>query len=152
MQNAFRWSASFSAGLVATLVAAAPLHGRQEPRAVTPYESGHTWFSRDKIYHFSASGAAAAGVYVATRELGVGRRNAVASAVFLVGAAGVLREILDREDPGNLLTRQQFSRRDMVWNGVGIGIGITLPDRLLRERWPAARRSRAKRSHDRPYR
>jgi uncharacterized protein YfiM (DUF2279 family) len=106
----------------------------------TAYQLRHSWFSRDKAYHFLVSGAGAAAVYGAGRELGLSRRGAALGATLVVGAAGILREALAVDDETRLLSAELFSRRDMVWNAAGIVVGITVTDALLRERW---RRSRA---------
>lgn len=93
------------------------------------YENGRSWFSRDKAYHFSVSAVGAGGVYAIGRGLGLSRvQSALASAVIL-GTAGIWREIgtTDRTD---LITRRHISEKDLVWDGIGIAVGISVSDLL----------------------
>src|SRR5687768_7929435 len=48
----------------------------------------------------------------------------------LVGTAGILLEI-GTSHRNSLLTRAHLSRRDLVWDAVGIVIGISLTDLFL---------------------
>lgn len=104
---------------------------------LTRYERQQSWFSRDKAYHFGISAAGSAGVYALAREMGLGRWPAALASAVVVGGVGVLREVVSPR-PGDRLTRQFFSRRDLVWDGAGIVVGITLTDLLLRARWTGA--------------
>lgn len=107
----------------AQLAAAADDPGEPLPGS---YGVEQTWTSRDKLYHFTLSGAGAAAVYSGARWVGVGRPGAIGLAVGLVGAAGVMREITDRRRPD-----KYFSEKDLLWNAAGIALGIAIPDRLL---------------------
>lgn len=98
------------------------------------YEMRQAWLSRDKAYHFAISAAGSAGVYALARELGLGRRAAAVTSVLVVGAVGVMREVVG-PDPDNRLTRRFFSRRDLVWDGAGIVVGISLTELLFGARW-----------------
>lgn len=111
-----------------------PTADAQTTDQLTPYQSGHGWFTRDKAYHFTLSAVGSAAAYAAGRELGLGRWPAVALSVVITGTAGFLRETFSSDDP-NLLTRSHFSRRDMLWNGAGIVVGISLTELLAHHRW-----------------
>ena len=104
------------------------------PAAVPePYGIDQTWTSRDKFYHFAVSGLGAAAVYGGARLLGIPRWAAMGVSVGLVGAAGVMRELGDERRPG-----KYFSEKDLFWNGIGIAVGIAVPDQLLFGRREAA--------------
>lgn len=124
---------------------AAPLHGQggQHPRvsvvplraaarteAVSAYELRQSWYSRDKIYHFGVSAAGSFGLYAGGRRLGLSRGQALAGAGLVMGAAGVWREV-GTSDPHDRLTRGKLSRRDLVWDAVGIAAGLAVADRWL---------------------
>lgn len=110
------------------LALAAPL-GAQAAGA-TEYERRQAWFSRDKLYHFGISAAGTGALYAGGLRLGLSRRQAALASTLLVGAAGVWREVgtTDRADP---LTRRKLSRRDLVWDGAGIALGLAVADRWL---------------------
>ena len=105
----------------------APLRA-QAADASTEYERRQAWFSRDKLYHFGISAAGTGALYAGGRSLGLSRRQAALASTLVVGAAGVWREVgtTDRSDP---LTRRKLSRRDLVWDGVGIALGLAVADR-----------------------
>lgn len=100
----------------------------------TAYQLRQGWFSRDKAYHVSISAAGAAGTYLVSRELGLGKWQATLVSIVATGTVGLLRETWDMEQPGIDLTRRFFSRRDMVWNGIGIAIGIPIGDLIAGSR------------------
>ncbi|HEX2187937.1 MAG TPA: hypothetical protein VHG51_03515 [Longimicrobiaceae bacterium] len=125
------------------LLAAAPVHAQAAEPAppwrasagassgpIPDYAGSHGWFTRDKLYHFGVSAAGSGALYAAGRRVGLGRREALAAAALVVGAAGVWREV-GTSDPDDLLTRQRASRRDLVWDGVGIAVGLVVADRWL---------------------
>lgn len=123
---------------------AAPLHGQvAEPvrtpartlfdasaAVVPPYRNQQEWFSRDKLLHFGISAAGTGGLYAGGRRLGLSRRRAALASTLLVGAAGVWREV-GTTDPDDPLTRGHISRKDLVWDAVGIALGLALTDRWL---------------------
>jgi uncharacterized protein YfiM (DUF2279 family) len=93
-----------------------------------PYGVPQTWTSRDKALHLGVSALAAGAVYAAGRAGGLERRPAAVLSAVVVGTAGLLREVADRRsgEPA-----KYFSEKDMLWNGVGIAVGIWLSDRLF---------------------
>ena len=127
----------FVAAVVGLILCVSPPAAAADPGPdqLTPYQSGHGWFTRDKAYHFAISAVGSAAVYAAARELGLGRWPSVAISAVVTGTAGFLRETLDGDDPESLLTRAHFSRRDMVWNGAGIAVGISLTEVFAGTRW-----------------
>jgi uncharacterized protein YfiM (DUF2279 family) len=95
---------------------------------LSPYGTRQTWTSRDKALHLTVSAAAAGAVYAAGRAGGLERRRAAVLSAVVVGTAGLLREVADRRsgEPG-----KYFSEKDMLWNGLGIAVGIWVSDRLF---------------------
>lgn len=85
---------------------------------------GTGWFSADKLCHFGVSAVGAAGLYGIGRVAGLsGWQSAAASAV-IMGSLGIWREI-GTTDPADPLTRQNLSRKDLLWDGLGIVVGIS---------------------------
>lgn len=119
--------------LMLSFAAPHPLPAQDTAESVTPYEQGVGWFSQDKRYHFVLSAAGAGGLYAAGRAVGLGRWPSAVGAAFIMGTVGVLREVYDGDDP-NLVTRGKFSRKDMVWNGAGIVVGISVSEIVRRIR------------------
>ena len=117
------------------LLCALPLRGQApEPPAepqVSPYQRQQAWFSRDKLYHFGISAAGSGAVYAGGRAAGLSRGESALAATLVVGAVGVWKEVGTR-DPDRPLTRDHLSRRDLVWDALGIAVGIALTDRLFR--------------------
>lgn len=106
------------------------------------YEMQHSWFSRDKLYHFTISAVGAGGLYAGGRIAGLKRWQAVLVSAGVMGAVGVLREIA-QPDPDDLLTRRKLSRKDLWWDAAGIVVGISVTDAVFRRRTrngPAPRR------------
>lgn len=91
----------------------------------TLYELRQGWFSRDKAYHFGISAAGSAGLYTLDRAVGLNRWQSAAIAALAVGTAGVLRETLATSEP-QIFTQGHLSRRDLVWNTVGIAVPVSL--------------------------
>lgn len=96
------------------------------------YDLRQGWFSRDKAYHLSLSAAGAAGSYAVARHFGLERWQAAVVSVVATGTMGLLRETWDTGQPGVQFTRRFFSRRDMMWNGIGIAVGIPIGELLSR--------------------
>ena len=94
---------------------------------LSAYDRRQAWFSRDKAYHFTISAVGAGGVYGLGREVGLNRWQSAALSAVLVGTVGVLREVVLVSDD-NYLSRRFLSRRDLVWNTVGISVGISVAD------------------------
>jgi len=107
-------------------------------RDTSRYRDQNSWVSYDKQLHFAISAAGSSIVYGAARELGLGRWSAAGASAFLMGTAGVLREIANR-DRSNLLSRDHISRKDLVWDGVGIVVGISATELVLGSRWRGRR-------------
>jgi hypothetical protein len=125
--------------LVGWALHAAPLAALQRvPDPVAPLDPfcprGPGWFSRDKACHFVVSGVGAGGLYALGRYLGAPPLPAAIGAALVMGSVGLLRETVAAHDPDQLLTRQNFSRRDMVWNGAGIVVGLAVTDLWLSRR------------------
>ncbi|MEX2584609.1 MAG: hypothetical protein WD766_15175 [Gemmatimonadota bacterium] len=119
--------------LILFFVAPPPLAAQDADDTLTPYELRVGWLSRDKAYHFGLSAAGAGGLYALGREVGLGRWSSAVGAGLVMGTIGVLRELHDADDP-HLLTTGKFSRRDMVWNGLGIVVGVSVSDIVRRLR------------------
>jgi uncharacterized protein YfiM (DUF2279 family) len=113
----------------------------QKAYGIDRYEFRHGWFSRDKAYHLGVSAIGSAALYGLSRELGASRWGAVVFSAGAMTTLGLFRELYD-EDSHRLLTRREFSRKDVVWNSVGITFGISVTDltmeRRRRGRQPAA--------------
>jgi len=120
--------------LAVALTCALPSHALgQEAEEIDLYQFRHAWFSRDKAYHFGVSAIGSAALYGLSRELGAGRWGAVAFSAGAMTTLGLFRELYDEESQ-RLLTRRRFSRKDVVWNSVGITVGISITDLALERR------------------
>ena len=86
--------------------------------------TGTDWFSPDKLCHFGVSAVGSAGLYGLGRLVGLSGWKSVAVSAFIVGSLGIWREI-GTTDPADPLTRQNLSRKDLVWDGLGIFVGIS---------------------------
>jgi uncharacterized protein YfiM (DUF2279 family) len=125
--------AAFAALLAAWLAAPA---GAQEAPAepeIDAYLMQHGWFTIDKLYHFGVSAVAASTLYAGGREVGLGRRPAAVVSVALVSAAGLIRELRSPHED-RLVSTTYLSRKDLVWNSVGIAVGIAVTDRVFARR------------------
>jgi uncharacterized protein YfiM (DUF2279 family) len=78
------------------------------------------WFAEDKIQHFFLSFALTNLTYGTARLVGMESGAASITAGLTAGAAGVGKEIYDHSTGG------RFSLKDLVWDGAGIGAGLTL--------------------------
>ncbi len=112
---------------------AAPLRGQAAAppapaEGPSEYEREQAWFSRDKLLHFGISAVGTGGLYAGARRLGLSRWQSALASTLVMGAAGVWREVgtTSRADP---LTRRRLSRRDLVWDGAGIALGLAVADR-----------------------
>ena len=132
-----------TAGALLLLLLAAPAALAQETADSSAYARSQGWFSRDKGLHFGVSAAAAGGLYAAGVEGGIRRPYAAAASAALVGAAGLWREIGTTE-PGNLITREYLSGKDLVWDAVGIAAGLAITEAYYRAR--DRRRARVERA------
>jgi uncharacterized protein YfiM (DUF2279 family) len=116
------------------LACALPAHALgQDAGEIDLYQFRHGWFSRDKAYHFGVSAIGSAALYGLSRELGAGRWGAVVFSAGAMTTLGLFRELYD-EDSQRLLTRRGFSRKDVVWNSVGITFGISITELALERR------------------
>ncbi len=88
------------------------------PADTTPYPDD--WFAEDKLRHFFLSFAATSLAYGAVRTAGLGHGPAEVVAGAGAAAAGVWKEFHDRG------IGRPFSRRDLVWDGLGILAGLVL--------------------------
>jgi hypothetical protein len=93
------------------------------PGDILPSEPADAWLGADKFRHLGMSFAATAFPFAAARAAGLETGDALAAAIPLSAAAGVVREVRDRQRGG------AFSLRDLAANAVGIA-GAYL---LLRE-------------------
>lgn len=78
------------------------------------------WFGEDKLRHFFLSFAATSLAYGAVRSTGAGHTASAIAAGAGAAAAGVWKEFHDRG------RGRPFSRRDLVWDGLGILAGLVL--------------------------
>lgn len=78
------------------------------------------WFAEDKLQHFFLSLAATNLGFGAARTVGLDKGAAMTVAGSIGVAAGVGKEVYDKKRGGT------FSGRDLVWDGLGIGAGLTL--------------------------
>jgi uncharacterized protein YfiM (DUF2279 family) len=77
------------------------------------------WFSHDKFLHFSVSTAlTGTGYYMSVVHLNTtddqGQLMAVSAAVL----CGLAKEVFDKKNTG------YFSWKDIVWDGIGIAVGV----------------------------
>lgn len=130
--------------VVLLLALPTPLAGQLRPHIpqlsvaaqdTSEYAQQRGWFTRDKGLHFGISAVGAGGVYALGRELGLGRWASVAASALVMGSIGLAREVVDRDDHVNYVSRRFISGRDLVWDGVGVVVGISVTDLLFRRRW-----------------
>lgn len=128
-------------GLAVVLALALTLHARQakaqraaQPSALsapvvsasaatrsdTSNVSRDRWFARDKGKHFLASVAIQIAAYGALRVADARPNAALVGASVVTMSAGIGKEVHDARGPGAL------SWRDLVWDGVGLGVGAGL--------------------------
>src|SRR5690606_31076676 len=78
------------------------------------------WFGEDKFRHFFMSVAVTNLSFAAARTVGVPGTPALIAAGAVSVAAGIGKEFHD------LNNGRPFSRRDLVWDGLGTGVGLIL--------------------------
>ena len=71
------------------------------------------WFGADKVKHFVAAFVVQSFTYAGLRALDAPHRGALAGATAATAAVSVWKERYDRRTTG------LFSRRDLVWDGLG---------------------------------
>lgn len=76
------------------------------------------WFGEDKLRHFFMSLAVTNMSFAAARTVGVPDVPALIAAGAVSLGLGVGKELHDRNRGGT------FSSRDLVWDGVGTGVGL----------------------------
>jgi putative lipoprotein len=79
-------------------------------------QPGDRWFGRDKLFHFAASALIQSATHSALRSRGASYATASRAAAGVTVAAGVGKELWD------LRRRDDFSVRDLAWDGIG---GVT---------------------------
>lgn len=94
----------------AVLVRSAPLAVEQAP--------ADPWFGQDKVRHALHSYAAVAFAHAAGTAVGLDADAALGGAVVVAAVLGVGKEVAD------LLGGAIFSVRDLVWDALGIGVGV----------------------------
>jgi uncharacterized protein YfiM (DUF2279 family) len=109
-----------------------PASGQQADE-IDLYALRHGWFSLDKAYHFGVSAIGSAALYGLSRELGAGRWGAFVFSAGAMTTLGLFRELYDEESQ-RLLTRRGFSRKDVVWNSLGITFRISVTDLSMERR------------------
>ena len=78
------------------------------------------WIAEDKARHLVTSMVAVGFGYSGARLVGMEGNDALIAAAAGAAAAGILKEFHDRKVGG------PFSYRDLVWDAVGIGLGLVL--------------------------
>lgn len=86
------------------------------PTQMTP----DRWFAEDKLKHFFMSFAATNLAFGAARTTGLEGGPALLVAGAASAAAGLGKELHDRRNG------RPFSRKDLVWDALGIGTGLLL--------------------------
>ncbi len=78
------------------------------------------WFAEDKLRHFFLSFAVTGMAFGTIRTTGLDGAPALLLAGAAAGAAGLWKEFYDRS------IGRPFSRKDLVWDGLGIAAGLIL--------------------------
>ena len=78
------------------------------------------WLARDKGKHFLASMVIQVTSYGALRIVGARPNAALVGASVVTSSAGIGKEVYDARGLGNA------SWRDLVWDGIGLGVGAGL--------------------------
>ena len=78
------------------------------------------WFAADKLRHFFLSFAVTGMAFGTIRTTGLDGAPALLLAGAAAGAAGLWKEFYDRS------IGRPFSRKDLVWDGLGIAAGLIL--------------------------
>lgn len=85
-----------------------------------PASPGDRWFGPDKLLHFTTSALIQSVTHSVLRSRGVNYANASWSAAGVTAAAGVGKELWD------LKRHDDFSLRDLTWDGIGGATGAVL--------------------------
>ena len=94
--------------------------GPASPRSNDP------WFGRDKLYHFAASAFIQSAAHAVFRARGASYGQASWGAAGVTAIAGLSKELWD------LHRRDDFSYRDLTWDGIGGVSGAVLVRQLDR--------------------
>ena len=78
------------------------------------------WFAEDKLKHAMMSIAVVNFAHAGARFVGLQDERAVAIAALSAVAAGIWKEAFDQR------IGRPFSGRDLVWDALGIGLGLAL--------------------------
>lgn len=78
------------------------------------------WFAEDKLKHAFSSIAALNFAFAGARTAGLRDESAIIAAALSGAAAGIWKEVHDRR------RGRPFSSRDLVWDGVGLALGVLL--------------------------
>jgi uncharacterized protein YfiM (DUF2279 family) len=112
--------------MVFQLCAAAPLSSGPDltrPDPIWPVQEDR-WIAEDKLKHAFTSIAAVNFAYAGARLAGFDDAAAIIVAATSGAAAGIWKEIHDHR------AGRSFSGRDLLWDGVGLGLGVLLVSRV----------------------
>jgi uncharacterized protein YfiM (DUF2279 family) len=90
------------------------------------HHGGDSWFGRDKLLHLLAEATIQAATFEAIRATDHGHRSSVYGAWVMSAAAGVGKELYDRQTTG------LFSRRDLTWDAIGAGAATVVLNQTRR--------------------
>jgi len=88
--------------------------------ATAPARANDPWFGRDKLAHFAVSAIIQSAAHSAFRSRGASYGSASLGAAGVTAAAGIGKELWD------LKRRDDFSFRDLAWDGIGGTTGAVL--------------------------
>ncbi len=91
-----------------------------EPAPAAEARASDRWLAEDKLKHFFMSYATTVATYAAVRSAGVDATAGVSLAAAAGVVAGIGKELYDVRSSG------PFSVRDLVWDGLGIALGVGL--------------------------
>ena len=91
-----------------------------------PESRGDSWLGPDKLQHFFTSAFVQSFGYGVLRRAGADNGRALAGASVITVAAGVGKEIVDRQ------VRREFSVRDLAWDVAGAGSASVLLARTVK--------------------
>ena len=90
--------------------------------AVAPQQPADRWFAEDKAHHFLMSTAVVAFAGGGARTM-MAADNAVIAGVVASVTAGLWKEWKDQREG------KPFSKRDLVWDALGIALGVVIVSR-----------------------
>ncbi|MFO7769200.1 MAG: VanZ family protein [bacterium] len=98
------------------------------------------WFAPDKAAHFVTSFFLTTAVYTLARDR-MEKEHAIQTAVGVTAGLGIAKEVHDA-----LSSEGTFSGKDLVWDALGIGLGVVIirQDDRRRDAQPAALLSRGR--------